>query len=500
MNLNEIAKNLNIILDNKLEEEAILNILQAKLCHVLSFKNVRFKSSENLKTAFPISYYAFNFVPSGASKNRLLNEINNNLFYWFEDELEKFHKERQTQLENEQDEYIFKKSDNYNENEFKKLKIQYEKEVENLKKLPAEISASTQAAIYEYLAIMAKAKKGSILIKNTEFASFYEETIVSRDKDKKAFLNMLYNLYDGEYDASCAVSTNRENLKGLSVSCVLMSDYNLILQDNNLSKSFKSWLRQGMARRSFIYYKKGGNRPKITCTTVEEKRKAYQYLADAGVLLKDIYNNIRENYIYEFSSELNNAVQQYKLDIMYKVDKLFEHTDVLDEETEIINLNLQSSAWKIIKLTVLYHIFTNPTSILVQKESFDMAVNFFNKTNDFLFSLLDANSQSEYDLLYNYFTKNINKFVSKMNIRNKNFVHKNNFASWFNDETLTTLAEMAAKKKLGFVERVYGSKNQGREYALYEPDKYRFEAEFDGKFPKGRLVKIDNSDLEVSEI
>lgn len=465
--LERIAQNLNIILDKKLEDEAILNALQAKLCHIFSFKNVKFISSENMMNPYPISYYAFNFVPSGGSKNRLLKEISTNLLNFFDDELISYHKMRQEALKTEQQEYITNHTDKFKDNDFKKLVMQQEKEVTELKKLPAEISASTQANVYEVLKMIKKAKYGSILIKNTEFANFYEDAIAGKDKTKKEFLDMLFDLYDGDYDASCAVSTNRENLTGLPVSCVLMSDYELILQDGNLSKSFKSWLKRGMARRSFIYYKKGGHKPKVKLMSTESKQLAYDYLSDASKILKDIYNSIVKDKIYEFSKESNKCIFDYKMQVLEKINKMFEVNDVLDENATILRLNLENSTWKIIKLAVVYHILESPGNTLIKPSSFKKAVDFFSKTHLFLSDLISSNSISDFEKLFAYLTTHINKWHNKTELKAQNFVNERAFSHWYN-EAIFVIQEMVTRRGLGYAERKSGKNNCYHEIAIYD--------------------------------
>ena len=97
--LNNITKSLKVLCDNKASEEAILNVLHAKLAHLFSFKAVKFNSYKNLNTSYPISYYGFNFVPSGGVKNLLINEIDNNLLPFLRDECSNLNKKQKTDLE-----------------------------------------------------------------------------------------------------------------------------------------------------------------------------------------------------------------------------------------------------------------------------------------------------------------------------------------------------------------------------------------------------------------
>ena len=47
--LNRINKNLKIVLDNKIEEQAIENAFLACFCHLVQLKNITFTSIKNLK-------------------------------------------------------------------------------------------------------------------------------------------------------------------------------------------------------------------------------------------------------------------------------------------------------------------------------------------------------------------------------------------------------------------------------------------------------------------
>jgi hypothetical protein len=75
VDIKEIAKHINVLCDNMVDEVAIINMLNAKLMHLMTFKGVKFESIDNLDRPMPPTYYAFNFVPSGGLKNKLLMEI-----------------------------------------------------------------------------------------------------------------------------------------------------------------------------------------------------------------------------------------------------------------------------------------------------------------------------------------------------------------------------------------------------------------------------------------
>lgn len=496
--LESIAEDLRVNLDYKINNIAALNILQAKLTQIMSFKGIKFQSIQNINSPLPLAYFAFNFVPSGGVKNRLLKEIDLHLLNFFNDYLKKYNEDRLDKLECEQTLRLQKITDKV---ELRRKKMECEAEIRAFTKLKKEVTNATQAKLYTSLEIIKEAAAGSVMIVNTEFANYYEDAIINKDKMKKEFLDMMYNLYDGEFQGTDTISTNRENISNIPVSCAFMSDYKLLLENEKLANSFKSYLARGMARRSFIYFKKNENyydkKPKYA--TYDEKNAAIERLKQFSEKLKNIFNSIQDGKEYYFNQETNNEINLYKEKIDEKIAEFYRYTNVLNLNQEILKLNLEHSTWKIIKLAVLYHILENPTSTFVTVQNLRKAVNFFNETHKCLEEMLNDKLISDYDNLYNYLVENRNKFVSKMDLRNQKFVPNREFKGWFED-ALTNASEMCEEKGFNLVSRVTGKRNQGFEVALYEPDKYHFEAEFDGKFQKGRLVKLDNSDLEVSTL
>lgn len=496
--LESIAEDLRIICDYKVSNIATLNILQSKLTQIMGFKGVKFQSIQNIGRFTPLAYFAFNFVPSGGAKNRLLSEIDLNLLKFFNDYLKKYNEDRLDKLECDQTLRLQKITDKV---ELRRKKMECEAEVKAFAPLKKEVTNATQAKLYKSLEIIKEAAAGSVMILNSEFANYYEDAILNKDKMKKEFLDMMYNLYDGEFQGTDTVSTSRENITNIPVACIFMSDYKLLLENEKLTGAFKSYLARGMARRSFIYFKKNENyyTENLNYATYDEKNAAIDRLKQFSEKLKLTFNDIKDGKEYYFNQDANDEINAYKKEVDKRIKEFYRYTNVLNLNQEILKLNLEHSTWKIIKLAVLYHILENPTSTFVTVQNFRKAVKFFNETHACLEEMLNDKLISDYDNFYNYLVENRNKFISKMDLRNQKFVPNREFKGWF-DDALNNISEMCEEKGFNLVSRVTGKRNQGFEVALYEPDKYHFEAEFDGKFQKGRLVKLDNSDLEVSEL
>lgn len=499
--LDKIIENLQIVLDYKASDIAIENALLSRLNFIFSFKSVSFNSIQNLRDAFPMSYYCFNFVPSGGIKNRLISEIDNSLLKFFDDYLKKYNDNRYDHLEGMQELELQKITDKI---EFRRKKQEQAQDLKAFKKLNKDISNATQAKIYNSAQIIKESKIGALFIVNTEFANFFEDAILNRDKIKKEFMDMLFDLYDGDLSATDTMALEREKLRKIPTSCALMSDYKLISENSKCSSAFKSYLARGLARRSFIYFKKKENSKFLQnekMPTVQEKEEAYKQLDIYAEKLKNIFNELSEHKNYLFSPSCNQSIIEYKEQVDERVKDFYKYTNNLDTDSEIQKLNIQHSTWKIIKLAVLYHILQEPYKSFIEVDKFNKASVFFEKTHACLIDLLNDKVLSDYDNLLNYLIRNRNKFISKTDLRNEKFVNSREFKMWFEDALVQIEQSCEERKDFKIVTRVTGKRNQGLEVALYEPDKFDFQPFFDGPHQKGKLVdKNPVGNYDITEI
>ena len=498
INLENISEQLKIICENKINEIAAKNVLQAKLATVFSFKNITFTSYANMRNAKPISYYAFNFVPSGGVKGMLLDEINLNLLQFYETEIEKFNDERYEALEDEVDlemtDGTIGKQKDLNEKQ-SELKLKRKA----FKPLQSANTSGSQAKIYDHLLIINQNKKGAFCCENTEFANFFSEAFINRNATNKEYLNMLFNLWDGKFDATDTVQTSRKNLSGLPFSAVLMSDPKLIVDDNSLMKYFINYLTTGMARRSFIYFRPQENYFKdFVEVQPEEKTEAYKKLDAYSEEIKNIFDNIPKNNNYVFTDDANKRIMQHNRWVIEKVKEFYRLNDYLDDKTTILKLNIEHSTWKIIKLAVLYAILRDSTKSLVKVEDFEKALEFFLETHECLRDMLFVNVVSECDKLFNYLLRNLNKWQCRGDLSKQKFVKPDSyFSTWLEKEALPIIQDMAIKKGLAYVEQTTGKNKNKKELVIYDPLEYEYKliSETEGKLCKiPKIEEIDTLD------
>lgn len=496
INLDEIVKNIKIMCNDSVDELAVKNVLHAKLTQLFSFKNIKFESVENIESPKCLSYYAFNFAPSGGNKNMSVREVDR-LLPFLTDIYKNFNLKRREKLEQEQ---TLELQNNTNKQEEKEIRKRHKAEMENMKDLFRNVKDATMAQVYNYLEIIEKEQEGSLFLLNTEFLNYFEDAF-SGKQDNKEFLNMLFDLADGTFAGKDTVGKPRHEINDVGLSLLFMSDYSLLLEQKRLTNEFKSWLKRGMARRSFFYFSGKSNvYDEIKIYSYDRKQEAVEIIKNYSGQIKRLYEATPKNMIYHFSLDANKYINEYHNKVLKKAASFFKNTDILDVETDIKKLTIEHSTWKIIKLAVLYHVLDNPTKSFVSVEDFQRAEQFFNEMLPCVDLMINKQSMSDFDKLYSYLVRNVNCWVSRVTLRKENFVQDKLFTKWLN-EALVEVQNMANEHGLYLQDRISGKTNKCVEICLYDPKEYKFvvEEEID-KGTKGSLVKIDNSDRFVDEI
>ena len=88
-----ITRNVKLVLKNKIEEQAIENILYSKVAHLFALKGIKFTSINNLKKPATLAYYAVNFINSGGSKNQAITTIEDCVLPFLDDEYKRLDRE-----------------------------------------------------------------------------------------------------------------------------------------------------------------------------------------------------------------------------------------------------------------------------------------------------------------------------------------------------------------------------------------------------------------------
>ena len=424
--IDEITKNIKICLNNKIDEMAIENIFYAKFCHLMQLKNITFTSINNLKKPSLLSYYAINFVSSGGAKNQTISHIDSFLLPFVEDEHYKIENEIKSKVIADEKEF-FEGDKNYQQ-ECKKIDKYYkDKTIMSFK-----TNGGTPAVLYDKNEKIVKYGKGAMFAQITEFADYFSGSVDNSQSSNKGFLNLINNLYDGIQEPSDSLGTKRKELHNIPFALLFLSDIEDLLEEKN-NRNFKKSLKSGWSRRINFYFDKKinylKNPPKKP--TQQEKLEAYSNLNVISNKLKGIYNKIDFNQSFVFSAEANDLIEEWMSLCDSECAKFYEYTDKLSLDDRIKVIELQNSAWKIIKNAVLMQLLLDSNSLYVSQLAVLKSIEFYKKCRDCLYSILDEKDVTPEIMAFNFFLQNQNKEFNLTDLKLKAFVPFNEFSLWF---------------------------------------------------------------------
>lgn len=437
----EITRNVKIVLKNRIEEQAVENLLYAKVAHLFALKDIKFVSINNLKKPATLAYYAVNFISSGGSKNQSVTTIEDFVLPFIKDEYEKINKQVCTEMLEKELEFLDSKSKNYFA-ERKKL----EKKYENYQAIKFKTNGGTPASIYEALEKIEKYKKGALFAQITEFSDYFRTSVENNISANKSFLDCLNNLYEGLFEPSDSMGTCRRELKGIPFSLIFMSDIEEILEENN-NKNFKKRLKSGYARRINFYFDKDINYIK---NPPEKPKKdeilmAYDNLQFCSALIQKKYEEIPSGTILQFSDTANDLLEDWFDECEKNLAEFFKYDDYLTLENNIKKIELYNSTWKITKMAVLIHLLSDDKGIEITENSVLKAIDFYKKCRKSLFSIISEKQLTNENALVSYYLDHIGEVVKKNDIRALNLCNKNYFAKWYK-ETKDEVKDMLEEK------------------------------------------------------
>lgn len=452
-----ITKSIKVILKNKIEEQAIENMLYAKIAHLFALKDIKFISTNNLKKPATLAYYAVNFISSGGSKNQAISTIEDILLPFLEDEYRYLDLEVAKMMLQEEIDLLDETDKNYDK-EKRKLEKKYTKRsVINFK-----TNGGTPAALYSKLEKIEKYKKGALFAQITEFSDYFRASVENNQSVNKSFLDCLNNLYEGLFEPSDSMGTSRKEIKGVPFSLLFMSDIEELLEPKN-NMNFKRRLKSGYARRMNFYINKDINYsknppPKVS---IEQKKQAYDDLQFCSTVIKNIYEKLPRGTVFNFDEKANEALDAWEEKCEKEVGKFYEYDNRLSLENNIKKIEIENSTWKITKMAVLIQILKGEDMPRVGYDSVFKAIEFYKKCRRSLYDILDERQITKEAELVSYLLNHTNKVIKKNDLKEQKFVNDHYFAKWYS-EIFDEVQEMLNEK--GF--EIVSPRKKGNTHAI----------------------------------
>lgn len=408
---------LRALTNYNVDDVALVNSLNAKLAYMVSLKGIKFKQYNN-SISKSLSYYAINFMASGAAKDFTIDCINNYLLDFVEPYLDQALNRYKEQYYEQQ---YATRIVGANPQNRAKIEQQIEEELDQIRVVNTEIEEANLTGVYEEARQIEKVGVGAIFIRIPELGD-YIDSATRMDKDKRSLMKKMKNIYEGTITPSIiGGDKKRRPIKDIPVQALMYTDFENLLDSQN-NKFFKEMLKTGYARRCFIYMPQN------------EDRKI-NYPTDPRVLDEQIYKardlKLQLQYIFErlsskeliFSEEAQDWIYRYKCQCIDKVNKM-------RHKKSIIATDLSESFWKIQKLSVLYAVLDNPFAVLVDSEHIQMAASFYEAISPSLKYVMDKREKTVVEQVAEYIVEQERPLITKMELRKQKFVSEREFTDW----------------------------------------------------------------------
>lgn len=397
------------------DKVALINVLNAKLCNMITQTGVNFKQYSNSKPAV-LSYYGINFMNSGTSKDYSVDCVNNYLIPFVEEALK-------DKIEQYKEEYYELHMSNATT---KAQQRQVEKEVENIRVANYELHNPNCTGLYKEAEQIAKIKFGSLFIRIGEFGDYLDSIVGNNNSSKKELYQKLKEIYEGTIAPSViAGDGKREVLKNIPVQVLIYTDFDN-LYNERIKQYYIGSMKTGQARRCFTYMPLDKNRKIGYPVHPEIKNEAiYELLAlqKEYKVIFDALNRLEDKTFY-----LSGDAQEYLYDYNCRCIDYFNES----KDDIIIRLEKKESFWKITKLAVVYGILDDPTCRTIKQKHVEMAESFYTLIEPSLKTVLSEREKTVVEKFAEFiFNKCFeNGFVTRTDLRKTNWIKKN-FAKEF---------------------------------------------------------------------
>lgn len=435
----------------------IKNVVNAMVSQYITTKRVKYIEANNSDSAYP-NYYAINFMPSGAGKDRILKDLKKFFYCYLERgfnfDVETYRRNRKQKIEQEARE-------KFPDNEQEKQRNSYIKTKEMDIDIPTlETSDGTREGVYRDAKALKESGFGSLTITHSEFG----QLLNNPTHEQEQFLKLLYPAYDGKVTAkSIKGEKKKEDITDLPINLLVHSDPTLFGSD--VKKTFNNTLESGVCRRSLITFTdkiepyEMQQDPK---KALEEQKQYFRDLAILGYKLSAVLEKV------EFGAQFKMADETFEEVLYPYISKLKALAD--KEENALAKKEIISRELKAIKLSCDYACVNHPQEHFITPEDMKMAIaNIEELSRDFYkFNRYTPKYEDKYDRGFRFFLEHEGVSYKKSELmtdyRQYLGISREKFSDCF--EKYICIVKNIAYSKGYFLNEVSINHNSGREFML----------------------------------
>ena len=435
---------------------SIINIVLAKNAQMLTGgKGIKYV--EKGRTGY-CNYYGINFMPSGAGKDLMSDELDNFLYYpfrnWFKCTVQELREKFRFELEKEA------KREFPEEDKQKQRKKYVDEKMKEFGNIVLEVSDGTREGLFRDAKVLKKAGFGSLMLKIAELGQYLKNMTT----DQGLFFNVIFEAYGGTIRAKSIKGEHREeDVENLPVNILFYSDPTVFKSE--LSKIFNLLMETGLSRRcimTFMSELESYEMEPDGIKALKAEEKYYSDLKAIGLQLYEIFEKVENNAQYELTEETYVKVfYPYKFKLKSMADK---------EENKLIQKEIRSRLLKALKISCQYASLNHPKVLFINPEDIEMAIDTVERLSaDFVkFLNYRPSYDDRCDRIFKFFLENIDKEFKKNDLTTVHFkqfgISRSKFKKSFDDD-MGIVAEIAQYKGYRLLSKPINN-NSGSAYWL----------------------------------
>lgn len=402
------------ILSDNVEEEAIVNMLNAKLANLIALAGIRFRQFDEGSDRV-ISYYGVNFMGSGEKKDFTVDCINDFLLPFVKIIIE-------NKVEQYREEFYYNNVEQENDKHKKEANL---KLYNDLRVPQFELERINSTGFYKEAVQADAVKLNTLFVRLDEFGD-YLENAVNGNASKKEFWQGLKTNYEGKIPPPIiGGESRRKQVENIAIQLLAYSDFGNLYKDD-VKKEYLRSLRTGHSRRTFFYM---NNKKSVKISYPVRPALKNAQIAKLRSISKDfenIFNTLlqKSNKIYLFDDGANEAIYQYQC----RCIDYFNNNPHIDI---VIRNEIKESFWKIQKLSVVYCAIDKPYTNTVTEGYVKHAIEFYESVKSGLANVLTERELDLTEKYAKYLYDNRNKTIKMSDLRKLNYIHNTNFAKTF---------------------------------------------------------------------
>ena len=415
---------------------SIINTVLVKNAQMLTGKGVKYVEKGNISYC---NHYTINFMPSGAGKDRMSDELDKFVYYpyrnWFKCRFREVKEAFRLKLEQEARRQFPE------EDKQKQRKKYVEEQMKEFGNVFLEVSDGTREGLFRDAKVLKKLGFGSIVFKIAEISQFFKNMTT----EQKLLIDTIFEAYSGIIRAKSIKGEHREeDIEDLPVNILFYSDPTAFKSD--LSKIFNLLMETGLSRRCTItfmskleHYKMEPNGKKA----YKAEEKYYGDLKAIGLQLYEIFEKVEDNAQYELTEETFVKVfYPYRLKLKSMMEK---------EENSLIQKEICSRELKALKISCQYACLNHPKEFFINPEDMEMAIDTVETlSKDFKKFLNYRPSKNDgYDELFSLFLDNLGVEFNKNTLVTKHYLLTGHSRKFFRDnfdDYIEILSEIAQER------------------------------------------------------